>query len=424
MPHTLAMLEKNGHEIIENLSLGLRTIIDELPGNPNYYPGGLENILSVFEQVHSYLKDTAKSIEKLSAFLQANADQVEKEYERNQKDLQGIFDHAPKIPWTFRIFPPYARDWAVPIFYGLRYAKQILQAQSLKESCIKFLQAKIANKLELEALSHLTKLVTQLTAISEQGKVDFLTFKETVLDASRKITSGGQESPIGQKENGFDENFRISAVESCFSEWAYQNWRPPLERLVHDLIDEAEIFRNWRSITAHSIVEPLTTYGEKTFTPLWEICLDDLFGLWAENTPGFVLERPLTPAMISKSILAAYPLLKPDFDAAGGSGISNISGHNFIGQPEWQFCKITSANSNSNRRETIYTGDPYTCIFIEVRHSVSLNALTELVHPGKNGILSLSAAEKSALELIPGLAVKSQAASGDLENPIQPDEGK
>ena len=394
LPSALETIEQNAKRMGEALGASLQAAIEALPSTPNLYPGGIVNAQQTLTFLTEYFSQESKKITELQGLLQEKKGKVGRDLEQTTTQIQKIFDHAPKLPWFVRILPRFVRDWAAPIFYAWRYGKQIIDVRNLAAVALKLLQAQTSIQLQTQALDQICMIVEQLGTAAEAGKTDYIALEEKLQSALGNLPADWPAFPFGQAENDWEEAFRIPVVEPSLAEWAYNNYHPSLEKWVYELIEEGELLRDWRHTAPEAILQKLVDKGQTEYAQLWKISLDQVFQLWAGEKPELVSDQPFSSSTILTCINAAIPLLKPDFDASGGSGLSSISSHVLVGRPEWEYFQAPSELPGLKKIDMIYTGDPYTGLFIQIRHLVPLQSLVYMIRSGQRKFDGLSEAKK------------------------------
>jgi hypothetical protein len=407
-------ISSNAQQLENDLSLELSEVIEFLPIKPSLYPGGIQNAMQTLRFLSEYFSKEGAKIQKLQSSYNQIMEDVNEGLEKKLEQIRDLLNHAPKLPWIIRVLPKFARIWVAPIFYAYRFGKQIVELQNLKEESIELVQKQSSSQIQAEVLNRVDDLIPRLVQLIEKGGNDYQILDEIVGTASAQLSSDWPKFPLGQPENGWDEVFRVPVVEHCFSNWAFTNWHPSFEKWVYKFLAEESPFIDWRRLSSDAIIEWLSLLGSRVYSPLWQISLDDIFRLWEEETPGFTSNEPISPELISMSMRAAIPLLHPDFDAVGGSGLSSISSHGLVGKPEWQYFKGLTNSLCTNNLEQIYTGDPFVGLFLQIRHSVPLNSLTDMIRSGKHKFFAMSEEKKQAFVIF-----QSQ---GDIIRLSSPDE--
>ena len=420
-PQVVSVLTTNNQRLESELSEELETTIETLPIKPDLYPGGIKNALRTLEFLLEYLVKEENKIKKLQLTLQQNRVVVNQAIEEKLEHIQEILNHAPKLPWIIRILPKFARIWVTPIFYAHRYGKQIFQLQSLKDECLGLVQTQVSIKIQGETLIQILDFIPRIKQIIENGKNDYQALEKKVDAASQQLPLHWPAFPLGQLENGWDEIFRIPVVEQCLAEWGFAKWHPSFEKWIYEFLAEKSPFIDWRTISAEVIIEWLTSLGMDEYKPLWEVTLDEVFGLWEDNTSAFSSVEPVSPQLISKSMGSAFPLLRPDFDAVGGSRLSSISAHGLIGQPEWQHFKASFTLSRTNNLDLLYTSDPYSGLFLQIRHSVPLQSLADMIRSAKHRYSALPEGKKQEYIIINSQQDVIRPSSSDEIDPTNPD---
>ena len=378
-PNVISVISNNNLQMQEIIYDKLSSVIEILPVKPDLYPGGLSNAIKTLEFLTEHNEKEIKRIQELVLVLDKKLAVVNQELEKNLEIIQGIIDLAPKLPWLIRKLPKFARVWAAPVFYAYRYGKKLLRLQSLKTESINLLQTKYSIQVQKEAFDRIVEAISNLQDQIKSGAQDYTNLKEKIEAAQKQLPTDWPNFPLGQSENGWDDVFRIPVVDSYLADWGYLKWHPPFEKWTYEFLAESGPFIDWRNISSDIIVEWLSSLGTKTYAPVWQVTIDEVFGLWKENTSGFSSTNPTFQKLIANSIILTFPLLRPDFDEVGGGGLSSISVHGLIGKQTWQNFQVTTQIAENNNLDLVYTDDPYTGLFLKIRHSVPLNSLTEMV---------------------------------------------
>ncbi|MHC1733388.1 MAG: transglutaminase-like domain-containing protein [Bacteroidales bacterium] len=411
---TFTTISNNIKQIETDLSGEINVTIDSLPINPDLYPGGIQNALQTLTFLSEYLLKESRQIGELQKNLQQKQAPLSQRIEQNLERIQTILSHAPKLPWAIRVLPKFLRVWAAPIFYAHQYGKQILLFRTLKDECLKLLQTQSSIQIQNEILDLVVGVLPRLIQLIENGKSEYQVLKEKADTAAQQIPSDWLTFPLDQVKNGWNEVFRVSVVEKCLADWCFVKWHPSYEKWIYEFLTDKSPFMDWRNISTEVIVAWLTSLGTRGYAPLWRMSIDDVFGLWEDNTPGFISAEPISLKSILKGIKSAFPLLKPDFDAVGGSRLSMISTHGLLGSPEWRQLKDSSLSPQFAKMDLIYTGDPFTELFLQIRHSISLQSLSDMIRSGKHRFSALSEEKKGKYYIIP--------IRGDVIRPISTDE--
>lgn len=384
-PKVLARVIENAQDLEKDLAEILKETITALPVRPDLYPGGIRNAARTLEFLAKHFDHAAEKVKKLQQQLQQDRSKASARLDEVLTEIQAILDRAPGLPWLIRILPKFARVWAAPLYYARRYGRQILKLQELNKETIQQVHALCSISVQSEALSKYAVFIPRLLEQIDAGLSDYQNFENRLDSAKEKLPAGWPDFPLGQTENGWDMVFRLPLVEHCLADWALSKYHPQFEKWIYEFLAEISPVLDWRNITGEAIYNWIIELAKAVYDPLWQITADDIFAAWANNDHGFKSGDPaVTPTIMIGAMRAALPLLKPDFDAAGGSKSSTISSHALLGQPDWKAFKLPAPLTRDDQLEVNYTGDPYAGIFMQVRHYVPLAALVEMTRTGRH----------------------------------------
>ena len=104
----------------------------------------------------------------------------------------------------------------------------------------------------------------------------------------------------------------------------------------------------------------------------------------------------------------------------GGSKTSLVTYSALLGLPDWKFFKLPAALASDERLELVYTGDPYTGIFLQSRHNVPLAALVEMTRSGSHKYQAMPPSKKEEYLIIQSTEVFVRH-TPDVVDPNNPD---
>ena len=384
-PKALAQVDENAKALETDLAEILTETITALPVRPDLYPGGIQNASRTLEFLAAHFDNSFEKVKKLQGQLQSNQEKASARLDAVLAEIQSIVDRAPGLPWIIRILPKFARVWAAPLYYARYFGKQILNLQELNKETVQLVHTLCSITVQSETLSQFAAFIPRLREQVGAGLSDYQDLENRLETVKEKLPDGWPDFPLGQVENGWDPVFRQPLVERCLADWALEKYHPSFEKWIYEFLAESSPVIDWRKITAEAAQHWVIQLAEAAYAPLWQVTGDDIFAAWANHEPGFKSDDPsITPEILIGAMRATLPLLKPDFDAAGGSKSSTISSHALLGQPEWKAFKLPAPLARDENLELIYTGDPYAGIFMQVRHNVPLAALVEMTRTGRH----------------------------------------
>lgn len=228
-----------------------------------------------------------------------------------------------------------------------------------------------------QALPALSALAGALQAEIEQARAGVEELRARFQAAAAQLAA---QAPAGQE---WREPFRVSAADPCLEQWAYARFHPRFDRWAYAWLGSAAHLAGWLALDTQQPAARLLELGRQAYLPLHGLSLDDLFSLWAGPDDGFAAGRALNPALLISCARAAVPLLRVDFDACGGAGISTTTGNALLGDAAWEFCRLPESVPGLRPWEISLTGDPYLALFCTVRRCVPLSALAALNNRGR-----------------------------------------
>jgi len=399
-PAASAVLSSNAQQLGTDLTGILAQAIDSLPTNPELYPGGIKNAQRTLTFLAQHLAQEKDRADKLLASLQQKQKSRARDLESKLKRMQEIIDGAPKLRWCIRTLPGFLRKWVAPFSNSRRYGRQLVQLRTLKEQSIELLQCQCAAQLQEQALGLILTVMPRLGQTLEQGKTDYQNLQANIAAEAQQLPVAWPEMPLGQSENGWDRVFRVAVVDKSVADWAFAKWHPPADTWNFQFFAEHSSFRQWHTTSAAVLVQWLVVEAAKAYAALWEMSIDDVLALWVDQPRGFVGGKPIAPGLIATAIASAFPLLKPDFDAVGGAGSSPVTAHGLLGDPEWKQLRVLPALLQDTILEVVPTGDPFAALLLQIRHSVPLQTLVEMIESGKIAFDSLPPADQQQYGII------------------------
>jgi hypothetical protein len=409
-PSIVIVVNDNAQKMGEVFQAYLKTRIDTLPALPEVYPGGITNAIACLGLIEEYLKGQQRAATLLQNELNKANALIDAQINKKTERIKELFEQAPTLPWIIQIMPRFIRTWAAPFYYARRYGKKLYEAIHLKEEVIELLQNKSAGLIQNETIQRICIVVSGLTELTTAGKQDYQALLEKIVSAASQLPTEWPELPFGDEDNCWDALFRVPVVDLNLARWGYERFRPSLKKWGSMLLIEDQLFEKWREITPQNINEALFCAGKKIYQPLWNISLEEIFSLQEEWKREGINDHTFDWRMIETSCHSAVPLIRPDFDAAGGSAISSLSSHALIGMPEWRSFKVPESLADLLNIETVYTGDKFIGLFTRIRHSVPLLSLDDLIRQSKHRYQSLSEHDRHDFRII--------SSSGEIISPL------
>ncbi len=425
LPEVVEKLEQNREELHAHLIEIVQEALDRLPLEASLYPGGLQNASGVLEMLSEAFAKAARDLDRLGKQVQERQSSLAAKFASHCQRMHSLLLGAPSLPGWMRILPAFARQWLAPLYIARRYGVQIYHAQALRDECLALLQQLCGLQIEMQALEHLQGILPDLQKQVQQTLVDLTELREKLEQTARNFTPDWPDFPLAALENGWDSVFRQPVADHSLAEWACEQWRPNLDVLVHTFLAARPLFEDWHTVEMAAITAWVQKQAVMAYQPVWTLDLESIFGLWSRKTlPGkkgeVEEEKPLSGKTISSCMTAAFPPIRPDFDAVGGANGSGITFHGLTYKPEWKLCSLPPIQSGMVQWQPVYTGDPYLALFIQARRSVPLRSLVDSFGQVRLRLEELPDDQRQAYDLLLGVDPARSSTSVNVD-PNEPD---
>ncbi|MBL7162786.1 MAG: hypothetical protein ISS57_09295 [Anaerolineales bacterium] len=368
LPGVDEAIKANTEIWVANSRHALQEVIDRLPLRPDIYPNGLGHASQILDTLAKDLTNTQKKLTRLKEDLPQQQAQLASRQAEFDQQMRQILTAAPPLPRVIQMLPLFLRQWLAPLYYLRRYARQIQQLQSLKQTMLQLLWKRAGFAIQELALKSLLQTLPEWLEMLARGIADYKALHDRFQQTRERFPDSWGEFPLGDEQNAWHEIFRIPAVTIQFANWSFDNWHPELSQWVVDLFETSPLFTNWRDIDADAISGWLLTKARQAYKPLWQFNLED------------ILERLTNEGSdpLAFCMQTSLPLLRTDFDAIGGTRISFTGAYGLLGKPEWEACKLPASMNTSIKWETVFTDDPFIVICAQVRHIAPLRSFIDL----------------------------------------------
>ncbi|HNT24664.1 MAG TPA: hypothetical protein PKM21_09890 [Anaerolineales bacterium] len=425
LPEVGGQLETNRQQLETRLGEIMKTSLARLPLEADLYPGGLHNARQVLDLTAENLEKIARDLEKLAGLVQERQSVAAGKLAEQRQQMQTLLSGSPALPEWVRILPAFARQWLAPIYLVRYYGQQLYKAQALRDECLALLQQLCGLQIERQALDQIKAVLPGLQAQVQETQAALAVLEEKLAQVQQAFSPEWGEFLLAAAENGWDALFRQPVVGQSLANWAYEHWQPDLDAWVHNFLDARPLFSDWRSVEIVDIVSWVQDQSAQAYQPVWSLDLEQIFSLWEANTlaaqtPDFSAEKPLSTKTISTCMTAAFPLVRPDFDAVGGASGSSVTFYGLTGSPEWQHCRLPTAQSGAVLWQAVYTGDPYAALFVQFRRNVPLRSLSDSFQSARLRLEGLPYDQRQAYDLLSGLD-RAAPPIVELVDPNSPD---
>jgi hypothetical protein len=202
---------------------------------------------------------------------------------------------------------------------------------------------------------------------------------EDTLEETQDLLSLDRSSDSLQSFNisGGQSPFRKSAIDPLFAEWAYKHFQQPVKSIVLDLLVNKKVFNQWRELSAEQLKQEILAVSESLYLPLGDLHLDQVLERGLElrkehsTHPGDVHFNPYPPL-----IRSALPMMRPNFDALGGSEYSTERRYFLSENKDSPF--VQSLLGEHSNLKFCQVDDPRIATAVTVRDLMPLEAFTEL----------------------------------------------
>lgn len=282
--------------------------------------------------------------------------------------LDAIFARAPRLPRVFSLLPDRARMALSGLYVLRRMGPRLQEAYRLRAQAGETLERVWAARLLAGALEgHLPALETLRAQVGE-ARVRMYAYL-TALEGARDLLAQ-EDGCFAPDTEGFDPLYRAAALDAAAAERLRARWAPRAEDWNNDY--RAALRGRRVERTPEGLTAWLLERGREQYRPLWALSLDDALREREDGAPGFCAN------WVDLAMRLSTPLLYPDFDAAGGAGVSRRARHALLGGPDWEICRLP-AQATAPRWVAFGDGDRYCALLAQLRHCVPLRALGGVV---------------------------------------------
>lgn len=351
-------------------------LLEEQIQNPTMYPQGPTAIKDLISSLEEAIVNFKADIEVRRKKLKPSPD--EENITRDLNEIRNILKKAKDLPSFWVYIPRFLRK-PFGFMFNLKWiVKNFIKLTLLKRKILLRLKQRNAILTELVVLDCIEQAFCEMNAKLNDFKAQVNAFESMIIDTAyllQQLLTNGVESRRSQIV--CDETFRVSAVDATFTQWAYEKYQKPASSLVVDLLTKEKIFERWMSLTAKEFKESVLGACKQLYHPLMGFHLEQVLAtrlsLLREDVthPMDVTFDPITPLLRT-----ALPLMRPNFDAMGGSEYSTQRYFLLAENRDSQFIK--SVLEKHNEVNYCCVDDPYIIAAVTIRDLMSLEAFTEL----------------------------------------------
>ena len=377
----LEKLKSNALNLSEKLSQEQADGLETLPRQGRLYPGGLSACRKIITELRQRLRTRNQQFPAW-ADESFSANQLAERVELSLRRLDQAVEALPQPPHWFSLLP-FSFDKLAKHLFALLYLRQEQEALvKVRQQAVLALENKYALLLEKEARQALDTLCQRLDVELDQ-------FDQTVQAFEEEVRKTGARLENHSAANGAQSIFRPSGVDEAVLAWAIEEFKKPLEEIRYLFFDERDFLFYWRDMDTHNLETILIDFLSGMYRPLVTYNVDQILARRAKED---------VPSFWNALSLGSVPLLCPDFDLAGGSGLSFQSQHFLCGDPRSSIF-APFLRQPLAAWESLSTGDPTLAMCVRMRHNIPPQALEQLFKRGQAEFDELSTEEGSALRL-------------------------
>ena len=351
-------------------------LLKEQVQNPAMYPQGPAAIKDLLSSLEEAIVNFTADIDERRKKLKPSLDEESITWDLNE--IKTLLNKAEDLPPFWVYIPRFLRK-PFGILFNLKWIfKNIIKITLLKRKILLRLKQRNAILTELIVLDCIEQAFSEMNVKLDDFKAQVNTFEKMITDTAdflqEQLTSGIEAR---KSQIVWDETFRVSAVDSAFTQWAYEEYQKPASLLLVDLLTKERIFEFWESLTAEVFKESILVACKQLYQPLMGIHLEQVLAtrlsLLREDAthPEDVAFDPITPLLRT-----ALPLMRPNFDALGGSEYSTRRHFLLTEDRDSQF--IEPVLEEHSRINFCPVDDPYIISAVTIRDLMPLEAFTEL----------------------------------------------
>ncbi|QRN84309.1 transglutaminase domain-containing protein [Chloroflexota bacterium] len=296
--------------------------LSELVGNPGIYPQGVSVIKRILkgldETTISSAEVITKQINKLDAIDNSNV--IQEDFEK----IQTILKKAKSLPIFWRFLPRFFRK-PLSIVINLEWIiRNYLKLEGLRRHILMMLAEEHSARIEAVLLESIKLAYSAIKEDLGEFETQIDTF-DGKLKETQNLLALDFGNDIFKTLYSSDEYdpFRSTAIDPIFAEWAYQHFQQPIKSVVLDLLVTKKVFDQWEDLSAENFSQAILAASKDLYLPLRDYHLDQVLEQGLElrkeqsTHPDEVEFNPYLPL-----IRSALPMMRPNFDAIGGSEYS------------------------------------------------------------------------------------------------------
>jgi hypothetical protein len=367
--------------------------------NPALYPDGHGAILDLISALEAELRQRKAYLEKREREIaQALTAPVLK---KTLKSIQSILDQAHPLPHWGQKLPTFCRKplgVLINLRWILRHYRHLEALKDAAQKSIATYQAVEVERIVLHALTQrIETIMEDITLVSKSLK----SCRAVLSEAQSVFPVGWHEVdfPLGTDKYHWLPPFRCPAVDREFAHWAFTAHQPNLTATTAGLIEKSGLLANWEALDAETVQSRLMAACCQIYAPLEKLSAQDVL----QKRLSLMREAASSPQQVqfepvSTLLPAALPLMRPNFDALGGSGYSSRRSYLQVMDPKGEF--IEPIQKSSREWTILPSGDPNVITAVTLRDLMPLSAFTPLTTPLQESLARMAKPQRKRLENI------------------------
>lgn len=422
LPQVQRTISANASRLCEERLALLLQAVTKLPRKSSLYPGGLRAADKALERLVRGLN--SRRVEMDQALLAAQECQriAVEGLQRDCDEMRALLAQVPGLPWWVNICPGFLRQKAAHVWYLWKFCQPLQQIFRLRSRMTERLEQFAASAVTQAAVEVLLHIPDLLTVEVQKSGEKLKQQTESLREARASLESGRRAAEEQHLAAGWEDFQRVCLTGAEQINWGYEKMHPDFSGWLDRLLLAEAVFSLDDADFARKTSAWLVEQGRAAFAPFWDLSLDD----WAEIWQGLQAGEYDFPAFIQQRMEICRPLLRPDFDASGGGGTSQLKYFVLLGRMDWTQSPHTKMpwllGASAERWETLWNGSPYAACYLQARINIPLSAFEYSYIQGLRKLASQSAGQEDRYVVITNgdlAAVETISSNGDGKMPVR-----
>jgi len=345
------------------------------------------------------LEFKVKIIDELLPSIATAKDRVDR-YTEALNILEQTLDEFPSPPWIFRFIPEWKIKKIILSIYATlklreQYHKLDEAAANVKSALINFTVAPIKEELLLNLKLITENLITRV--VETYAAFDELETKlknaQSYLEEEYPKHIPGVSTIEGYK------HFQVYPADEKLTLACFEEYAPQLEEIRIGLLGSMQFLKDWKTKEDTSLSSILMDFGRKAYSSIRDLKIEEVLRMtFAQDLDNSVITNKL-----SKIGESTWCLLNPNWDFGESYGAVLIQNAllDYDGNPLLESLVVDRWRD----WQIIYTHDPYYYTFSKIQSRIPLQAISNLIEPGKEVWNQFSQSEKNKSDILPSQAI-------------------